>query len=203
MAQVLVDLPIVLTGVAPPVRDRELIADAARIAADLAAERDPDRIPGLVTSNGVIALDFLTAAEPYIARKDPTFCEWGSGIGIVTCLARRLGWNAIGVEIEPRLIATSRILAARHHVDVAYHRCSYKPDALFEPDSTPEDFDTGHGFGLFDFDVIYAYLWPAERDAVTAAIGRHARDGTIFLRYGGGVTCDAFQVSRPAQTEMT
>lgn len=199
MVQGLVDLPIVLTRGAPPGGDTDLIADAARIAADLSAERGPERIPGLVTSSGAIALDFLTAAEPYVSAKNPSFCEWGSGLGIVTCLARRLGWNATGVEIEPRLIDMSRNLAACHRVDVAFHQCSYKPDVLFEPGSAPEDFDTGLGFGLFDFDVIYAYLWPAERDAVTAAIGRYARDGTIFLRYGGGVTCDAFRVSRPAQ----
>jgi hypothetical protein len=40
------------------------------------------------------------------------FCEWGSGMGIVTALAEMLGFDACGIEIAPPLAeASSRLLA--------------------------------------------------------------------------------------------
>lgn len=191
-------LPISLSRDVPAAREMDLINDATRIANDLEAERGPQRIPGFVSSNGLIAWAFLQSAAAHVQTKTPTFCEWGSGIGIVTSMAKCRGWTATGIEIEPRLIDTARTLASSHGIDVAFHQCSYKPDSLFDHDSSVGNFDTGLGFSLFDFDVIYAYLWPAESLAVTTAIAQHARDGTIFLRYGGGVTCDALRVNRVA-----
>ena len=190
--------PLTITLCEAPLlaKDVELIEHAAHLAKGLEAERGPDRIPGLATSNGRIAQAFLSAARAYISTNTPTFCEWGSGIGIVTCLAQRLGWSAQGVEIEPRLIQTARTLAASHAIDAQFYQGSYKPHGLFDLDTAVEDFQTECGVNLFDFDIIYAYLWPAEAHAVTTAVAKHARNGTIFLRYGGGITCDAFRVRR-------
>lgn len=189
-------LPITLSQDVPPPEDRDLIEDAVLLSKGIEAERGPDRIAGLVSSNGRIARAFLEAAIPHLNTDTPTFCEWGSGVGIVTCLARRLGWAARGVDIEPRLVKTASALAASHDIDVSFHEGSYKPAGLFDLDTAVEDFRTEHGLELFDFDVIYAYLWPAEAHAVTTAIAKHAHEGTIFLRYGGGITCDAFRVNR-------
>lgn len=190
-------LPIALSGEQPPKRVRALIRDADRISQDFAEERGTGRIPELVTSDGLVAWSFLEAAAAHLQTDTPRFCEWGSGVGSVTCMAHCRGWDATGIEIEPRLVAAARGLAAAHDIDVTFHECSYKPPGLFDEESAAADFDTGLGFSLFDFDVIYGYLWPAELRAVTKAIAQHARNGTIFLRYSGGVTCDAFRVNRP------
>jgi len=39
-----------------------------------------------------------------------SFCEWGSGIGIVTGIAAMLGFQAAGIEIHAGLAAASRAL---------------------------------------------------------------------------------------------
>jgi hypothetical protein len=188
-------LPISLSRDPPPAKALAIIKGAERMTRELQAKRGPERISGLMTSDGPVAWSFLQAATQYVTSDAPTFCEWGSGIGSVTCMARCRGWTASGIEIEPRLIDKSRELAAAHNIDVAFHACSYKPEGLFDHTSRAADFDTGLGFSLFDFDIIYAYLWLAESRAVTTAISQHAPEGTIFLRYSGGVTCDAFRVN--------
>ncbi len=38
------------------------------------------------------------------------FCEWGSGIGVVTAMAEMLGFEACGIEIDAPLAAASREL---------------------------------------------------------------------------------------------
>src|SRR5579859_385397 len=38
------------------------------------------------------------------------FCEWGSGLGVVTGLAAMLGFDACGIEIEPSLVTAARRL---------------------------------------------------------------------------------------------
>ena len=191
-------LPIRLSNATPPARYVSLMKDAADMAAHLLAQTGAARLPALATSGGDIAWRFLEAATAHLEIDKPRFCEWGSGVGLVTCLAWMRGWHAVGVEIEPRLVDASRDLAERHEIAADFHLGSYNRDALLDPKNTKEDFETGLGFDLFDFDVIYAYPWPAERDAMTRTIARHAPNGTIFLRYGGGFHCDAFQVRRDA-----
>lgn len=40
------------------------------------------------------------------------FCEWGSGMGIVTGLAEMLGYQSHGIETDEQLVAASRTLLA-------------------------------------------------------------------------------------------
>src|SRR5262249_58251696 len=42
-----------------------------------------------------------------------TFLDWGSGIGTITIMAERLGFEAVGIEIDARLVAAARELAGR------------------------------------------------------------------------------------------
>ncbi|MCK0148393.1 class I SAM-dependent methyltransferase [Marivita sp. S6314] len=188
-------LPISLSG-ETPAEHMPFITASRNLSESFAAETGANRIPGLVSTDGRIASQFLQAASAYVDKPRPRFCEWGSGLGSVTCLAACMGWAATGIEIEPRLVSAARKLAARHHIPASFYRCSYKPSAMFDASAAMTDFDTGHGFGLFDFDLVYAYFWPAERDVMTDAFARHAHDGTILLRYAGGVTCEAFRIVR-------
>jgi hypothetical protein len=171
-----------------------LINDASKLAQKLQNLPEHERVPGLVTSPGNIAFRFLDAISPHIHTETPRFCEWGSGVGVVTCLASLKGWNAIGIEIETRLVLEARRLASAHRIQASFYEGSYKPDALFTSETTLETFETEYGFGLFDFDIIYIYAWPAEKNRVTEAVARYAKPGTIFMHYGGGLTCEAFRV---------
>ncbi|MEN8660788.1 class I SAM-dependent methyltransferase [Marivita sp.] len=187
-------LHIVLSENKPPQKHARLIQYATLTSDRIQSLKGSERIPSLVTSNGLIAWRFLQAVESHVRSKPTRFCEWGSGVGVVTSLAALQGWIGRGIEIEPKLVKEATKLARDNEVDVTFHQGSYKPDALFEQTWPDDDFDTGHGFGLFDFDVIYMYAWPAESATVTEAVRRFAHPGTIFMRYGGGVTCDAFRV---------
>ena len=55
------------------------------------------------------------------------FLEWGSGIGIVACLAAELGFDAIGIEIEAPLVEIAESIAADHDIDVEFACGSYVP----------------------------------------------------------------------------
>lgn len=186
-------LPLDLPDDPLPEDVARIVADARALSAAMAAETGPGRIGGLVTTDAALAWRFLGAMGPRLP-KGARFVEWGSGLGVVTTLAARRGWRATGLEIEPRLVGIARDFARRHAVDASFHVASYKPEGWDDAAGRPVDADTGHGFGLFDFDAIFGYPWPAERDAMTLFVARHARPGTLFLRHCGGLWCDAFRV---------
>lgn len=193
----LLEIPISFESTPIPVHLSALVTDAMAASAAFDRQTGSDRIPDLVTSSPEIIWGFLTEMRRLVPDCGQTFCEWGSGLGIVTCLADALGWTAHGLEIEPRLIATAKQLAAKHNRSVQFDVSSYKQDGLFEGKIDPADLDTGKGFGLLDFDVIYGYLWNAEYQAVTQLVSDHGRPGTLFLRYGGGLDFKIFRVVAP------
>lgn len=125
--------------------------------------------------------------------KAVTFLEWGSGLGVVTMMASRLGFEAYGIEIESLLVEHSRQLAQRFAPQAHFATGSFIPDEfqwLPEEDDVPErtTFDTPAAYGeldleLRDFDLVYAYPWPEEhalyRNIMRRCGGRHA----LFLSY--------------------
>lgn len=72
---------------------------------------------GLRRSKRIACFDFVPSnyALVYaVLSKLPTgrFCEWGSGMGIVTGLAEMLGFQSHGIETDDQLAAASRTLLA-------------------------------------------------------------------------------------------
>ncbi len=187
------DLTIVLPDTPPPPEVTAIISAGRDLAAELRAETGPERIGGLVTTDAEVAWRFLEAVRP-LAPENARFCEWGSGLGIVTTLAAQGGWHATGLEIEPRLVGIARDFAETHGADAAFHIGSYKPDGWDDARRQDVATDTGLGFDLFDFDVIFGFPWPAEREAMTEFVGRYARPGTLFMRHLGGLWCTAYRV---------
>jgi SAM-dependent methyltransferase len=121
------------------------------------------------------------------------FLEWGSGIGVVACLAAQLGFDAIGIEIEPPLVEIAESLAADHGIDVEFACGSYvpsgaepivdtagevtwlrtdRPDSYADLDLEPEDFD-----------LIYAYPWPGEEQVIFDLFENCAAMGSLLLTY--------------------
>ena len=54
-----------------------------------------------------------------------SFCEWGSGFGIVVGLAEMLGFQASGIELEEELAEASRALLRDHGLQAAITTGSY------------------------------------------------------------------------------
>jgi hypothetical protein len=124
------------------------------------------------------------------------FCEWGSGFGVVTCLAAMLDFDACGIEIEAELIEAARTLADDFDVPVEFIHGSFIPEGSQPRVSVGEGFawltthsDISHdevGLGPDDFDVIFAYPWPDEEDVIEVMFDDHARAGAILVTYHGG-----------------
>src|SRR6516164_7950823 len=55
------------------------------------------------------------------------FCEWGSGFGVVTCMAALLEFDAYGIEVDSTLVRASRRLAADYELPVEFAQGSFIP----------------------------------------------------------------------------
>jgi hypothetical protein len=121
------------------------------------------------------------------------FLEWGSGIGVVACLASLLEFDAIGIEIEPVLVEIAESLAKAHDIEVQFACGSYvpsgaepfvdiagdvtwlrtdRPDAYVDLELEPEDFD-----------LIYAYPWPGEEQVIFDLFESCSAVGSLLLTY--------------------
>jgi hypothetical protein len=117
-------------------------------------------------------------------------CEWGSGFGVVACMAAWLGYDACGIELNADLVEAAVELADDFEVSVGFACGDFSPDG-----------ESGYaelGLGPDDFDVIFAYPWPDEQRLVADVFERHAREGAVLLTYHGG---DDIVVRRKRRTK--
>src|SRR5262249_24968675 len=89
------------------------------------------RIPDFVPSHFPTAFPGASAALLALGGADPLsghwFCEWGSGLGVVACLAAMLGFEARGIEVEGELVDAARRLAGDFGLPVEFARGSFIP----------------------------------------------------------------------------
>ena len=137
-------------------------------------------------------------AEVYLALKTlvgkaNTFLELGSGLGVVTMMAEKLGFDAHGIEAKEALVDIAEEYAQQ------YAPCSKFAVGSFIPDEFQWDPSAGHesvrtfvdvpsayrelDMELCDFDLIYAYPWPTEHDLYNNVIDQFARPGAKYLTY--------------------
>src|SRR5437764_436319 len=64
-------------------------------------------VPGFVPSDFAAAYRVLHLLASMDVAGGSRFCEWGSGFGVITCLAALLGFDACGIEIDFDLISAS------------------------------------------------------------------------------------------------
>lgn len=183
-------------GCVPPRVQQFIAAAAART--DQFIERHKDHpAAGFVPSDYVQVYRALRNMHNEEAGLLPghSFCEWGSGMGVIATLAAMIGFDSIGIEIDARLVQESQQLAHAHNVPVQFICGSYVPDGHH----CEEDFDESHvmtleqgraaydelGMEPDDFDCIFAYPWPGEDDVVTAIFDRYAARGAVLVTYHG------------------
>src|SRR6516162_5229464 len=112
------------------------------------------------------------------------FCEWGSGFGVVTCLAALLEFDAYGIEVDSTLVCASRRLAADFDLPVEFAQGSFIPAGDRVSRRTAGSFSwlttteaPAHeelGLAKEDFGIIFAYPWPDEERALGQLFERHA-----------------------------
>ena len=81
------------------------------------------RVPAFVSSDFALAYAALCQLEASGLAAGDRFGEWGSGLGVISCLAAMAGFRAHGFEVENRLVQAARLLAADFDLP-AEHRAS-------------------------------------------------------------------------------
>ena len=169
-----------------------LVADANRRVQQF-DEDFPASIPAFVPSDYELVYRALASVQELRLATGRRFLEWGSGVGVVSCLAAQIGFDAVGIEIEAVLVEIARRLAADHGFDVQFACGSYVPDGAEplvdiigevtwlrtdRPDCYAEiELDTE------DFDVVYAFPWPGEEQVIFDLFTHSAAVGTLLVSY--------------------
>jgi hypothetical protein len=150
-------------------------------------------VPAFAASDFAAVYGALAEVERGDLLTGKWFCEWGSGLGVVSCLAAMLGLDARGIEAHPALVRAARRLAADFGLPVEFVLGSFIPAGAEGP-TLGCDFawlsQSGHrcgheamGLGPEEFDLVFAYPWPDEEALIEALFGRYARDGVLLLTY--------------------
>ena len=120
-----------------------------------------------------------------------TVLEWGSGLGVMTIMASRMGFEAYGIEAEASLVEFSEDLALDYGPKAKFAQGSFIPDQF---QWNPTDGDTAMRtlvgavsayddlrMEIRDFDLVYSYPWPNERILFHHILREFARPDALFL----------------------
>jgi len=134
------------------------------------------------------------------------FLEWGSGLGVATCLAAMLEFESHGIETDWTLVEGARELAEAFDLPAEFVHGSFVPEEgeaklLAAGDyswlNTAADYAYDDiGLEPDDFDIVYAYPWPDEEQATAQLFHRYAGIGAVLLTYKGG---DGFRLRRKVE----
>jgi hypothetical protein len=133
-------------------------------------------------------------ADAHLAA-GPLFCEWGSGAGVVTCLAAMVGFGACGIEFETDLVGLSTRLARHYDVEADFCHGNFVPhggqkiaEEVTEFEwlavGGPDPYDQ-MDLEIDDFDMIFAYPWPGEERVIERLFERFAASGALLMTYNG------------------
>lgn len=152
--------------------------------------------------NGFVPSDFATVyrilraiVESKLAPGN-SFCEWGSGFGVVAALAAMLEFDACGIETEKVLVDASRRLVEDFDLPVEFVHGSFIPpeDEAFVAETWAADNDgfswvvteadgayADLGLDPDDFDVVFVYPWPSDEPLMAALFERRAAEGALLI----------------------
>ncbi len=193
----LVDIEISVNGSVLP-DDVVAFLREADLRVSQFVSNSPLRLTGFVPSDFVTVYHALRAISEANLAPGTSFCEWGSGFGVVASLAAMLGFKVCGIEIERGLVDASRRLADDFDLPVEFVHGSFVPSGAEAyaketyADNNAEyfwlvtDADDAYnelGLGPNDFDIVFAYPWPGEEYLFTSLFEKHAADKALLLTY--------------------
>ena len=145
--------------------------------------------------HGYVSADFDEVLKYLLELRGQvsTFVEWGSGLGVVTIMAARLGFEAYGIEAEAKLVTHSRELAHTYGPEATFAEGSFIPDEFeWTPSQGDESIrtiiDAASGYEqleleLQDFELIYVYPWPDEHTLCHNIIRQFGHPNALLLSY--------------------
>jgi hypothetical protein len=156
-------------------------------------------LPAFVPSDFGCVWNVLRAFAAADLAPGQLFCEWGSGFGVIACLAAMLDFDAFGIEVEGELVDEARRLADDFGLPVEFAHGSFLPNgtradgeyAWLSTDAA--DAHEELGLDAEDFGVIFAYPWPDEEGLTERIFEQHAAAGAVLVTYHGG---DDFRLRR-------
>jgi hypothetical protein len=171
-----------------------LIADAQK-RVEAFSDSHAACVPAFVPSDFEVVYRGLAAIDDQRLAAGRRFIEWGSGIGVITCLAESLGFDAVGIEIEPQLVKMADELANEHGISAKFACGSFVPHGAEPRLEMPDDvawLSTGGPDGYEElemepdeFDVVFAYPWPGEEQVIFDLFTDSAAVGSLLLTYHG------------------
>jgi predicted O-methyltransferase YrrM len=183
-----------LTAASLPANVAALLAQSRQLVAKLEKQAHAD-FAAFVPSDFELVYRALVSIQSRRLATGRRFVEWGSGLGVVTCLAQWVGFDAVGIEIEPRLVNMAQVLAAEHHVGAQFVCGSFIPaganvrlerlaDIAWLSTDGPDAY-TELELDADDFDLVFAYPWPGEEQVIFDLFADCAAVGTLLLTYHG------------------
>jgi len=153
-------------------------------------------VHAFVPSDYAMVYAVLEALETHAVAPGHALCEWGSGMGVVASLAAMLGFEACGIEINRDLVAEAEGLAEDFGLSVEFVCGNLIPTGAerFADTAGGEmawlsmggaDAYEQIGLDIDDFDVIFAYPWPGEREVMNGLFAHYAAVGAVLVTYHG------------------
>lgn len=160
-----------------PPKANLLIEDCRAAGEEICAHGDDDDgIPQFVPADGRISWHLLNSViEQTMPGSKPVFCEWGSGIGLVTLIASLIGLPATGIEIEEDLIEMANGFSKKHAITASFINGSIYPKD--NPDPL---------INYAEVDLFFAYPWPNQITQMINLFQQVASSGAVFVCYHGG-----------------
>lgn len=196
----LIEIELDLPNTPLPQRVRELLDDADNRIERFNHDHRDRPVPAFVPCDFVQAHHAIGQVAALSLAPGGRFVEWGSGVGVVTCLASWHGFDAIGIEIVHDLVDVSEALAEDHSVEAEFVRGSFVPeggDVVLEEnaynlaknvtwlETQGEDAYEELGLDPDDFDLVYAYPWPGEEQTVFELFAEFAGVGSLLMTHHG------------------
>jgi len=168
------------------------------------------RYPRYLPSNAEKVYAAISAIEDSGLLRGNTFCEWGSGFGIATCLASLIGFEAFGLELEDGLVELSTQLAADLQIPVEFLCTSYLPEGyeeiegiggkdLLPPQATIsgganiETTPIYEGLDPDEVDLFFVYPWPGQEEFMMDLFQAIASEDAILLIYHADASTTAYR----------
>ena len=123
------------------------------------------------------------------------FCEWGCGFGIVTALAAKLGWDAVGIEAEEFLVQQARGFLRSEKIPAEIWNGNFLPtgaERLAKRQANHaslfhqiESVYLSESLNIDDFGAIFAYPWPGEDYFLKDVFRHYAADQSVLILFLG------------------